>query len=179
MKSTSGAAKSWFILIAALSALAVSLGNEIRQFTLAQKAERDEIKARLDLPQTADLFSVTHADLAREHGKLVVYTDGHAKQAFNGRYKVALRDRSTFRHAWTPEWSGWIDYAANPDGTRYRQPETLEWWANYPSTVVIDPLQGWFMETCWQARVEDKVLGWVELEPVCIASAIEPERIEN
>jgi hypothetical protein len=94
---------------------------------------------------------------------------------FEGRYKVALRDRSSFRHAWTPEWSGWIDYKANPDGTRYRQPETLMWWANPPEGTVLDQAQGWIMETCWQARVEDDVLGFVELEPVCVSTAIEAE----
>lgn len=135
--------------------------------------EREVMRARLALPTTADLFHVSYVTLDRsEDGHLVVYTDAHAREAFVGRFKVALRDRDTYRHVWTPEWSGWINYAANPDGSHYRQPETLQWWADYPD-FVEPPARAWVMETCWQAVIRDPALGMTELEPVCATSLLD------
>lgn len=135
--------------------------------------ERAEVRAAIALPKTSDLFRVTYVQLDRDaHGHLVVYTDAHALVTFEGRFKVSLRDRTERRHVWTPQWSEWIEYAANPGGTRYRQPETLQWWADYPH-LVEPPPGSWVMETCWQARVEDPTLGLVELEPVCLTSLLD------
>lgn len=129
-------------------------------------------QARLALPKTEDLFHVGYVELARgEDGHLVVFSDGRAVVDFEGRYKVTLRDRSTQRHVFTPQWSEWLDYVASPDGPRYRQPETVQWWADKPSFVEPPP-STWVMETCWQARITDDHLGLVELEPVCRTSVL-------
>ena len=136
-----------------------------------------DARARVALPATADLFHVGYVELARNaDGRLVVFTDAHAEVQMNGRFRVILRDRDTGRHAFTPEWSDWIIYEANPSGTRYRQPETFQWWAGLGIGEFFEPpARNWAMETCWQARVVDDQLGLVELEPVCITSLIDRE----
>ncbi|MEN8741143.1 MAG: hypothetical protein ABF308_15375 [Phaeobacter gallaeciensis] len=127
-------------------------------------------KAVQSLPTSADYFSVTYADLARENETLVVYTDGRAVTPFKGRYRVVLRDRETGRHVFTPEWSDWIDYRA-PEEVAYRQPETLFWWTGGKTTGAL-PVRHYIMETCWQAHIEDNDLGPVDLEPVCVTTKI-------
>lgn len=165
---------------ATLALAGAILAGQIPDILDARKQRQIE-RARLMLPTTADLFHVSYVTLDRRNGHLVVYTDAHAQKAFTGRFRVALRDRETFRHAWTPEWSGWIDYAANPGGSRYNQPETLQWWAGLEDDDFIEPPAGaWVMETCWQALYRDPALGPVELEPVCVPSQIAlPEQTIN
>jgi hypothetical protein len=160
--------QSWAILAMAAAILFGQVGAGIER---AQ--ERKLVRARVELPDTSDFMKVSYVQLDRdEDGHLVVYTDAYAMEQFEGRFKVALRDRDTLRHVFTPKWSEWLPYAANPDGTRYLQPETFQWWANYPDFVEPPP-RAWVMETCWQARYDDPVLGLVELEPVCVPSSID------
>jgi hypothetical protein len=159
--------RGWIGLGAAL-VLVLSWAPEIWD----ERQRRADLRARLQLPKTEDLFRVSYVDLVRDKdGHLVVFTDASALKEFEGRFKVALRDRNTQRHHWTPQWSEWITYLQN-DETKYRQPETLQWWANVDYHVEPPP-NSWWMETCWQARVEDDRLGLVELEPVCASSVID------
>lgn len=159
--------QTWAIL-----AMGVAIGASQVPTWLHFRAEREQIRAAINLPTTSDLFRVTYVQLDRdENGHLVVYTDAHALVSFTGRFKVSLRDRRSQRHVFTPVWSEWIDYAAN-NTTRYRQPETFQWWANYEHFVEPPP-GAWVMETCWQALFTDPVLGEVELEPVCMTSLID------
>lgn len=134
--------------------------------------ERRLSRAEVMLPTTADFFAVSYVELERgDDGHLVVFTDAHVVKAFEGRFRVTMRDRDTSRHVWTPEWSSWIQYVEHPDGVRYRQPETLQWWANIDQFVEPPP-GNWIMETCWQARYDDPTLGLVELKPLCVTSTL-------
>lgn len=131
-----------------------------------------EAAAFENLPKTSDYFEVSYTDIGRnEDGHLVVFSDGRVLQDFEGRYRVSLRARDTRRLAWTPEWSGWIEYFASAV-TKYDQPETLEWWAGIDDPIEPPP-GSWLMETCWQARIVDEVLGPVELVPLCITETID------
>lgn len=136
-----------------------------------------ELAARLSLPETSDLWLVTEAFLSKREGGYFVFSDGHALVSFSGRYRIALRDAGTGRHVFTPQWSPWIDYEANPEGTRYHQPETLSWWVNNSAlcataTCGIPEDRPISLQTCWQARTFDSVLGEVHLHPVCVQSVL-------
>lgn len=156
--------QTWFIVVGAVAVVSPQAWEIYRS--------RIEFQARLALPTTGDLFTATYVDLARDENRhLVVYTDAHALEEFTGRFKVTLRNLDTGRHEWTPEWSDRITYRANPDGTRYRQPETLQWWSGYDE-FVEPPQANWVMETCWQAQWDDPVLGTVDLAPFCMTSII-------
>lgn len=145
------------------------------RYDTAQRAE-----AREALPVTADFFYASQADLVRENGRLMVQSDGRVMAEFDGSYRVTLRDRNTFRHIWTPEWSPVITYAENAAGqSRYRASETLEWWAGPIEGCGDECLAdayalGLIMETCWRALHHDSVLGDVWLEPICVTSALPP-----
>ncbi len=154
----------------------VQLHNERVKENQLVAEEVARIAAREALPKTEDFFRVTYADLKVQDGELVVFSDGHALVDFEGRFKVALRSREFLRHVITPEWSSWIDYGANPTGTRYRQPEKLWWWAGLPVDFEVNRAEGLLMETCWQARINDPVLGLTNLEPVCVTSATGVEK---
>lgn len=155
------------VSIAVLAVLALIWG----QTWLAATQERQLDEARQALPVTADFFAVSYAQLKRKDAALVVYSDGEITQSFEGRYRVRLRDTKDLRHLWTPAWSDWqpYSYTGRPG---YRQPESLAWWAD----VMPDP--AWtdlalVMETCWQARIEDELLGLAELEPVCVTNTLD------
>lgn len=169
----SGRMKSWIAFVVALVALVLAIGNEAAQFISEREEERARLVARLNLPKTADFFEVTHARIEVENGQFVVYSDGRAIESFSGRFRVDVRDMDTARHAWTPSWSPWIKYRKNSGPTRYSQPESITWWTGRDdAAALMDPSRGWVMQTCWQGRVDDPVLGLTELEPVCVSDDV-------
>ena len=161
--------QTWAIFVMAFAIV----GGQVRP-AVDTWTERAVARAKLALPKTSDFWEVTYVSLERgPEGRLVVFTDAHANRDFDGRFKVSLRSRDTNRHAFTPQWSDWLKYRASAIGeTRYNQPETLQWWAAL-DTFFEPPPQSWAMETCWQARIDDEVLGLTELEPVCITSLLD------
>lgn len=121
-------------------------------------------------PVTADFFHVTYAELEYEDGRWVVYSDGHTEATFEGSFRVCATDARTARHFWTCEWSDPIPYGITGTvGSAYRQPETLEWWANVTPPPDMTPDRSVVMTTCWRA-----VLGRDWLAPVCAHSLWEP-----
>jgi hypothetical protein len=167
----SGQAKSWAAFLVGVIALVLAVGHEAITFVLDREEQQARIEARLTLPKTADLFDVTHARLFVQEGRFVVFSDGRVLAPFEGRYRVDVRSADTNRHAWTPDWSTWIQYERNPAApVRYRQPETIEWWSGRDdASRILKQSQAWIMRTCWQARVNDPVLGLTELDPVCVS----------
>lgn len=160
---------SWFEYFGILMLVIIgisTIGGQVN--TASQKLDRAVAVA--DLPSMSDLFSVSYAELLYEEGEWVVYSDGKIEQDFEGSFRVCIRNLKTARHYWTCQWTDWFNYTYT-GRSGYRQPEYLEWWANISPEVAssLDPDTGKIMQTCWRARVDDKVL-----EPICRTSTWVP-----